>query len=89
MTQGQLQLEIRGTTKRIGEATRNAVPEQLERLRLLRHTLVCRLAMDHDVWTLINPEGRTEFVPRDEWQRRMSAWQERRREESGGSAEVA
>ncbi len=89
MTQEELQLQIRNFTKRIGEAKRSSVPEQVERLRLLRYTLVLRLAIGHDVWTLVNPEGRTEFVPLEEWETRVRAWQERRRAESGDSAEVA
>jgi|GEM_PF-5846878 len=40
MTRQQLQLEIRRMTNRMGEAKRNFVPEQVERLRMLRFTLI-------------------------------------------------
>jgi hypothetical protein len=36
----------------------------------------------------VNAEGRTEFVGRDEFARRATAWLEKRERESGGSAGV-
>ncbi len=74
MTQDELESKIKQLTKRIGEAKRRAGPlEELERLRLSRFTLMSELARRFDRWTLVNAQGRTEFVDRATLRSRLAA----------------
>lgn len=80
--------EIRRLTQRIGQARRSGVTELAERLRLSRLTLATRLAREFDVWFLVNPEGKSEFVDREAFGRRMAAWKARRQIPAVGSADT-
>lgn len=71
--------EIQQLTKRIGQAARSGVTELVERLRILRTRLATDLARRFDAWLLINNEGKTEFVDRPTFERRVRHWKERRR----------
>ncbi len=86
MTKDELQSRIRTLTKRIGAAKSSGATEEVERLRLLRLALMEALAMEHDSWTLVNAEGKSEFVDRETFLRRARAWIERKRAEQSGAA---
>ena len=80
MTKTELQTEIKKLTKRVGQAKASgAALEVLERVRLLRLARMEELAVNHDSWTLINGEGKTEFVDRATFEERTNAWLSRRR----------
>lgn len=81
--------EIRRLTQRIGQARRSGVTELAERLRLSRLTIATRLAREFDVWFLVNPEGKSEFVDREAFGRRMAAWKARRQIPADAPAEAA
>lgn len=79
MTEDEIKKEIRRLTKRIGEAKGSgAAGELLERLRHRRARLSKELAFRHSSYTLINPEGETEFVGQEEFRRRSSNWLRKR-----------
>ena len=86
MTKDEFQSKIRTLTKRIGAAKSSGATEEVERVRLLRLALMEALAMEHDSWTLINAEGKSEFVDRETFLRRATAWVERKRAEQRDSA---
>ncbi len=69
--------EIRKLTKRIGQAARNGVTELAERLRISRTQLAIELARRFDTWLLVNAEGKSEFVARGDFERRVQLWKER------------
>lgn len=73
----RLQKKVQGFTKKVGEAIRNNDTETADGLRRKRYGAIVALAKMYDVYTLINPEGRTEFVDRGEWEHRMVAWARR------------
>lgn len=81
--------EIRGLTKRIGQAKRNGVTELAERLRIARIHLAVQLARSYDAWMLVNPAGETEFVDLPTWKSRVHAWQERQRHGAAAPTAVA
>jgi hypothetical protein len=86
MTKEELQSKIRGVTKRIGEVKATGATEAIERLRILRLALMEQLAMQHDSWTLVNAEGKSEFVDKATFDRRAEAWLARKQAESGDAA---
>lgn len=78
MTPQALKRRIRRLTKWIGSAKRRSIPDFAHRLRIRREQLIVELARHHDLWTLINPEGRTEFLSSDDWKVRVTAWKFKR-----------
>lgn len=73
-TKDGLVKKIGGLTMKIGEAVRNQDDSTANTIRERRGALMRKLAAKFDVWTLVNPEGKTEFVDRAEWEQRMIAW---------------
>lgn len=69
-----LKKRVTGCTKKIGDAVRNQDDGAANILRERRQSAMRKLAERFDVWTLVNPEGKTEFVDRAEWEQRMIAW---------------
>lgn len=73
-TEAGLKAKITGLGKKIGEATAQQDDSTANTLRERRVVLFRKLAQKFNVWSLINPEGKTEFVDRAEWEQRMIAW---------------
>lgn len=75
---------IRDLTARIGSLKGRPDPgSAIERARTKRADLAGILARDHGRYMLINPEGRTEFVGREEFVSRVTAWLRRRDADAG------
>jgi hypothetical protein len=72
-----LKARIKACTLKIGVAKRNADASTADALRGRRAQAAWKLAERHDVWTLINTDGHSEFVDRAEWEQRMVAWARR------------
>ena len=79
MTEEGLKTRVRSCTLKIGVARRQNDTQTLTALRDRRALATRKLAERHNVWTLINPEGHTEFVDYAEWEHRMLAWARRNR----------
>lgn len=76
-TQEALEKSIKDTTARIGRAKRGEDPVALNRARRWRNRTMIELAERFNRWTLINEEGKTEFVDRAEWEQRQVAYARR------------
>lgn len=74
LTEAELKARIRACTLKIGVAKRNGDASTVDALRGRRAYAMWKLAERHNVWTLINQEGHSEFVDRAEWEQRMVAW---------------
>ena len=85
----RLKSEIQRLTKRIGQAKRNGVTELAERLRISRANLAVRLAREFDLWLLVNPEGKSEFVDRETFRVRVEAWKARQPREGAVASATA
>lgn len=72
-----LKKQIKNLTAKIGKATRENDDSTAQEVRIRRDQLMQVLALHYDVWTLINSEGKTEWVDRGEWEHRMVAWARR------------
>lgn len=68
---------VKATTLKIGIAKRVRDEVTCTTLRERRSLAMRKLAERHDVWSLINAEGRSEFLDRPEWEQRMMAWARR------------
>jgi hypothetical protein len=80
------QKRIKDLTARVGRLKREAAaltPDdptvavkvaELTAARKSREELAIETAKRFDIWMLINTEGRTEFVAREEWATRMALW---------------
>lgn len=79
LSQEQLEKSIKDTTARIGRLKRSGMEEgtAMDRARRWRSRRVMELAERFNRWTLINEEGKTEFVDRAEFEHRMVAWARR------------
>jgi hypothetical protein len=77
MSKEQLIARVKACTIKIGAAKRLNDETTLQILRERRALAIRKLAERHDVWTLVNPEGHTEFVDKPEWEQRMVAWARR------------
>lgn len=85
----RLKCEIQRLTKRIGQAKQNGVTELAERLRISRANLAIVLARDFDLWLLVNPQGKSEFVDRETFKVRVEGWKAKKaREGAVASATV-
>ena len=85
----QLKSEIQRLTKRIGQAKQNGVTELSERLRISRANLAVMLARDFDLWLLVNPEGKSEFVDRETFKVRVEAWKAKKLREGAIASATA
>ena len=77
MTKERLMARVRATTLKIGVAKRTSDGAILDGQRERRNKAIASLASDFGIWTLINPEGKSEFLDRAEWEQRMVAWARR------------
>jgi hypothetical protein len=78
-TRAALEHGIRNATKRIGRAiAEGASQNKLARLRQKRGALMMALAVCYRRYSLVNGEGMTEFVDKDEYEQRVVAWARRR-----------
>lgn len=73
-TEEGLKKRIMGCTQKIGAAVRADDDSTANIQRERRENAMRKLALKFNVWTLVNPEGKTEFVDRAEWEQRMIAW---------------
>lgn len=85
----RLMSEIQRLTKRIGQAKQNGVTELVERLRISRANLAILLARDFDLWLLVNPQGKSEFVDRETFRVRAEAWKAKKRREGAIASATA
>jgi len=85
----QLKSEIQRLTKRIGQAKRNGVTKLSERLRISRANLAVMLARDFDLWLLVNPQGKSEFVDRETFKVRAEAWKAKKLREGAIASATA
>lgn len=70
----KLKARIKHRTRLIGKYTRENQPELVNRYRLERTLLAKKLADTYGEFMLINPQGKTEFLPHQEWATRMIQW---------------
>jgi hypothetical protein len=77
LTKDQLIARVKACTLKIGIAKRMHDAATTSALRDRRALAMRKLAERHDVWTLVNADGHSEFVDRPEWEQRMVAWARR------------
>lgn len=77
LTKDRLMARVKACTLKIGVARRANDHQTTAALRDRRAVAIRKLAERHNVWSLINAEGRSEFVDYAEWEHRMVAWARR------------
>lgn len=72
-----LKARVMSMTKRVGVAQKDGNKDKAAMYRRKRYGYMTALAMSHGVYTVINPEGKTEFLDKAEFEHRMIAWARR------------